>query len=155
MARYIKDGNGNLITTAGGTRTWICTQAEHDRRVAAGTAPNNCVVNIIDDYSEADKPKTLAIIAGDSITIRTNYSKIVDGIAYVSFYATVNTEISDNGHVFSLPDVIRIPAFVPCLINSTGCCVYSSGASVKFSAHGTIPTGSLRVCFAMPYYTEE
>ena len=59
MARYTKDNNGNLILTAGGTRIWVVTQAAHDRAVSAGTAPNNCVLAITDDYyTEEDIPYT-------------------------------------------------------------------------------------------------
>ena len=56
MARYTKDENGNLILTAGGTRTWIVTQEAHDRAVSAGTAPNNCLVAITDDYPTEEQP---------------------------------------------------------------------------------------------------
>ena len=66
MARYTKDENGNLILTAGGTRTWIVTQAAHDRAVSAGTAPNNCLVAITDDYPTEEGDIT------DTVTITTS-----------------------------------------------------------------------------------
>lgn len=99
MARYVKDSDGNLICTAGGTRTWICTQAEHDHKVAAGTAPNNCVVAITDDYSESRdlqiyvqtfKPGAQTVAAGSNIEIDTGISptefpKILPVVTYAAY----------------------------------------------------------------------
>ena len=68
MARYTKDENGNLILTAGGTRTWIVTQAAHDRAVSAGTAPNNCLVAITDDYPTEDVSGELVLASGVTVS---------------------------------------------------------------------------------------
>ena len=74
MARYTKDENGNLILTAGGTRTWIVTQAAHDRAVSAGTAPNNCLVAITDDYpTEEDSTGTGTFNATNIDTSKSNF----------------------------------------------------------------------------------
>lgn len=43
---------GELTSLAGGTRTWIGTQAAYNIEKQAGTLPNNCLIAITDDEEE-------------------------------------------------------------------------------------------------------
>ena len=45
--------DGELINIAAGSRVWIGTKEAHAQAVAAGTMPNNCIVCITDDNTEA------------------------------------------------------------------------------------------------------
>ena len=96
MARYTKDENGNLILTAGGTRTWIVTQEAHDRAVSAGTAPNNCLVATTDDYKDKNVDGELSLTTSSGTISKQLYARREDTF-FIRVNITLTAEVAAGG----------------------------------------------------------
>ena len=130
MARYTKDNNGNLILTAGGTRIWVVTQAAHDRAVSAGTAPNNCVLAITDDYVNKNEDGNLSVTSTSGTVTKQIYSRRGDTF-FIHINITLTSEIA-AGDVFYCQYTLPVT-----LANGFG--MHLCGVAEKTSDVGDVP----------------
>lgn len=86
----VNQTTGELISLAGGTRTWIGTKVAYEQQKQAGTLPNNCLIAITDDEEELaqevikDDPRAVTSGAVYDATHGADYIEVTaDGVKTV------------------------------------------------------------------------
>lgn len=101
--KYNKD-TGELVTLASGTRIWIGTKAAHAKAIANGTMPNNCMICVIDDFSQNNKDINLSGEFPNDYTVQYASASVRGDIIIVNLGFVIPTGATAEDFQINIPD---------------------------------------------------